>query len=194
MSIIAGLILSGGQGLRMGGQDKGLLVWQNQLMIQYAINRIHPQVDTIWINANRNLHLYQKLGHPLFSDHEELRGLGPLAGIASFVTHLPKAYSHVQIVPCDTPFLPIDLTQRLMQRLIDMQALNPSLQGIYPQTDQQGHYACAVVTRIHLKRALDYLQQGERRLHRWLAEPHGAAYSGFQAEQFINLNNHGETH
>ena len=68
---IAGLILSGGEGRRMGGVDKGLQHFQNQPLVQHVIERLSPQVDALWISANRNMSTYADFGHPVFSDAEK---------------------------------------------------------------------------------------------------------------------------
>ena len=79
---IDAIILAGGQGLRMGGHDKGLKTWQSRPLIEHVIERIAPQVDNLHISANRNLPAYQKLGYPVHTDTKP-DFLGPLAGIAA---------------------------------------------------------------------------------------------------------------
>ena len=59
---IAGIILSGGAGTRMGGLDKGLQVYQGKALIKHVIKALAPQTSTIVVCANRNLKAYQELG------------------------------------------------------------------------------------------------------------------------------------
>ena len=46
---INALILAGGQGSRMGGADKGLVLWQGRAFVDYVIDCIRPQVAHIAI-------------------------------------------------------------------------------------------------------------------------------------------------
>ncbi|MDR2711237.1 MAG: molybdenum cofactor guanylyltransferase [Burkholderiales bacterium] len=65
---ITGLILSGGQGRRVGGVDKGLLLLDHRPLIAHAVARLRPQVGALFINANRNLSRYAAFGYPVISD------------------------------------------------------------------------------------------------------------------------------
>ena len=48
---ISGVILAGGMGRRMGGQDKGLLLFEGRPLIEYLLDALSPQVSHILINA-----------------------------------------------------------------------------------------------------------------------------------------------
>ncbi|MES2635961.1 MAG: molybdenum cofactor guanylyltransferase, partial [Pseudomonadota bacterium] len=106
---ISCIILSGGRATRMGGVDKGLLRLQNQPLIQHVIKRLSPQVDEIFINANREIVQYQAFGYPVLQD-SHANFIGPLAGFSLGLQHAKHDY--VLTVPCDSPFLPMDLAQR----------------------------------------------------------------------------------
>ena len=66
--VISGLVLSGGQGRRMGGTDKGLQPFKGAPMAMHTIMRLEPQVDVVKINANRNLAAYESLGVSVLPD------------------------------------------------------------------------------------------------------------------------------
>lgn len=51
---ITGVVLAGGQGSRMGGVDKGLVMLRDKPMVEWVIERFAPQVDALIINANQN--------------------------------------------------------------------------------------------------------------------------------------------
>src|SRR6476620_9897823 len=109
-SEVTGLILAGGQGSRMGGVDKGLQVFRGKPMVAHVIERFAPQVSEILINANRNPHEYERFGHRVIA--YEIEGFaGPLAGFERGLAH--AAHDLVVTVPCDSPFLPLDLVSRL---------------------------------------------------------------------------------
>jgi len=52
------IILAGGEGRRVGGNDKGLLPYKNKRLIEHVIERMSPQVTDIVISANRNIETY----------------------------------------------------------------------------------------------------------------------------------------
>ena len=108
---VTGLILSGGLGRRMGAVDKGLQSFHGRPMVEQVIERFAPQVDKLAINANQHLDTYQDFGLPIWPD--EMQGFpGPLAGLQAGLTHCDTPY--LVTVPCDSPFLPMNLVERLM--------------------------------------------------------------------------------
>ena len=62
---ITGWVLAGGQGLRMGGADKGLQLFRGRPLVQHAIERLQPQVSQLCINANRHTADYEATGLPV---------------------------------------------------------------------------------------------------------------------------------
>ena len=97
---ITGLILAGGRAQRMGGMDKGLIPFLQKPLIEASIARLKPQVDSLIINANRNITKYAAYGYPVILD-ETPDFSGPLAGFS------------VGLKACKTPYLltsPCDLS------------------------------------------------------------------------------------
>ncbi|HEX7157112.1 MAG TPA: molybdenum cofactor guanylyltransferase MobA, partial [Burkholderiaceae bacterium] len=116
---VAGVVLAGGLGRRMGGVDKGLRPLRGKPMVQWVLERLSPQVDEVLINANRHLEEYSAFGCQVIPDR--IGGFaGPLAGLhaALSATSLPL----VATAPCDSPFLPADLVARLKQALFERRA------------------------------------------------------------------------
>lgn len=110
MSPITGLILAGGLARRMGGGDKGLRGFRGKLMVAHVIERLAPQVDGLIINTNQNREAYAAHGYPVVADVIDGYA-GPLAGL-----HAGLGACTTQLlvtVPCDSPFLPLDLVARL---------------------------------------------------------------------------------
>ena len=116
---ITGLVLAGGQGSRLDGRDKGLILLGDRSLSARVVTRFAPQVDQLLLNANRNEAAYAALGHPVIGDlrHDFP---GPLAGIAAGFARATHAL--LAIVPCDSPFLPTDLVARLYQALVQQNA------------------------------------------------------------------------
>lgn len=107
---MTGLILAGGRGTRMGGKDKGLVEFNGKPMVQHVLEALRPQVAEVLISANRNEESYRKTGCRVVSD--ALTGFaGPLAGISAGMHAVTR--SHVLVLPCDGPFVPAWLAQRL---------------------------------------------------------------------------------
>ena len=44
---ITGLVLAGGQGRRVGGQDKGRMMWGGSPLAEHALARLRPQVGAL---------------------------------------------------------------------------------------------------------------------------------------------------
>lgn len=107
---ITGVILAGGLGTRLDGDDKGLVAIDGRPMVSYVIERFAPQVNSLVINANRNLERYREFGFPVIPD---VIGdyFGPLAGIGAALAHAGSG--RVACAPCDCPFLPNDFVTRL---------------------------------------------------------------------------------
>lgn len=175
------VILAGGMARRMGGQDKGLLELNARPMIEYIIEAIAPQVDHIVINANRNLDAYRRYGYPVV---EDMMGeyFGPLVGMASAL----RACSSERIltVPCDSPFVPPVLAQRLGTALVERQA------DISVARDGERMQPVFALIRRHLLDSLiAYLEAGGRKIDTWYAE-HRVAEVDFSdwPDAFVNIN------
>jgi molybdopterin-guanine dinucleotide biosynthesis protein A len=116
MNGVTGIVLAGGQGRRMGGVDKGLQLLHGKPMVASVLARLAPQVDEIVINANQNLQTYEGFGHRVVPD--AIGGFaGPLAGLHAGLS--AASHALVLTVPCDSPFLPLDLFSRLNGKLND---------------------------------------------------------------------------
>jgi molybdenum cofactor guanylyltransferase len=178
---ISGLVLAGGQGRRMGSADKGLVRLRGQPMVRHVLDRFAPQVDEILINANRNIAEYEALGHPVIRD--QLDGFaGPLAG---FHAGLERAeHALLATVPCDSPFLPLDLVARLLEGL---EAQHADL--AVARTHDQPHPVFALVRRDVLPHLERFLAGGGRKIDAWYAtlKTVEVAFDD-EAEAFRNIN------
>ncbi len=94
------LLLAGGRGQRMGGQDKGLVLWQGQPLIAYAQRAARPLTDDLIISCNRNQQHYAGYADQLVSDGNQDFN-GPLAGIRAGLS--TARHSHLMVLPCDVP-------------------------------------------------------------------------------------------
>jgi molybdopterin-guanine dinucleotide biosynthesis protein A len=158
---ISGVILAGGQGRRMGNVDKGLQQLRGKPMVQHVLERFAPQVDEVLINANQNLDQYQALGHPVVPD--EIGGYaGPLAGLHGGLS--AAAHDLVATVPCDSPFLPLDLIARLYAALTEQQA-----DLAVARTGDQPHPVFCLTRKSVLPGLTAFLANGGRKIDAWYA-------------------------
>ena len=178
---ITAVILAGGMARRMGGQDKGLIELNGRPMIEHIIEALKPQVDSIVISANRNLEQYRQYGYPVV---EDIMGdyFGPLVGMASGLQACSS--DRILIVPCDSPFVPPVLADKLNAALLeqgaDLSVANDSerMQPVF-----------AMLSRHLLPSLLAYLDKGGRKIDTWYAE-HKMALADFSdwPDAFININ------
>lgn len=179
MPSVTGVILAGGQGRRMGGEDKGWVVFRGQPLIHHVMQCLSAQVDHLVINANRSIARYQGLGVSVLTDLDT--GFqGPLMGMATGLYHAQTDW--VLCVPCDTPDLPSDLAVRLWQAAQSAQA------PIAAAHDGERLQPAVVLLQRDLLPSLQrFLAEGGRKVERWLSLSHYVTVS-FPASHFINLN------
>lgn len=181
MNDVTGVVLAGGQARRMEGQDKGLVLLNNKPMIEYVIEALRPQVGHLLINANRNHNKYSEYGFEIVSD--ELSGYhGPLAGMASALNIIQTPY--MLTAPCDSPFIPDDLAQRLITAL---ETENADISVAHSGERMQPVF-CLMKKQL-LSSMNDFLNQGERKIDKWFKQ-HTLAIADFSdiPKTFDNLN------
>jgi len=146
----------------MEGRDKGLIELSNKPMVQWVLEAVQPQVEQVLINANRHLDQYAKFGVPVAKDC--LPGhLGPLVGLLTGLRSLKQ--DCVFMCPCDSPFLPDDMVDRLHQRLASTQS------NIAIAHDGERMQPVFCLVRASMAESLSqYLGSGERKIDRWFAK------------------------
>ena len=178
---VTAVILAGGKGRRMDGRDKGLVKLADRALIEYVIDAIEPQVETILLNANRNQDKYAIYGYPVISD--ELAGFqGPLAGFLSALNNATT--THIVTLPCDGPLLPDDLVDRLISAWITDDA---EIAVAHDGNRMQPVYALIPTS---LSASLNvFLEEGGRKIDIWY-EKHRIALADFSdcPETFRNIN------
>lgn len=181
---ITGLILAGGKGTRMGSVDKGLQLFRGVPMAQHVLQRLQPQVGALLINANQHTDTYAQLGAPVWPD--EFPGFaGPLAGLHAGLSHCDTPY--LVTAPCDSPFLPTDLVDKLSAELIAAQAdIAVALTG-EDATRQRHPVFCLLSTRLKNDLA-DYLGKGGRKMDAWFAMHRQVDVYFADEIAFVNMN------
>jgi molybdopterin-guanine dinucleotide biosynthesis protein A len=157
-----GLVLAGGQGRRMGGVDKGLQLLQGRPLVEWVIERLAPQVEEILLSANQNLERYRGFGYPVLPD--EVGGFaGPLAGLERGLAAARNDL--VLTAPCDSPFLPAQLGERLHAALTQAEA-----ELAVARTGEQAHPVFCLCRRSLHANLRDYLAAGGRKIDAWYGD------------------------
>ncbi|MDG6895317.1 molybdenum cofactor guanylyltransferase MobA [Volucribacter amazonae] len=183
---LSAVILAGGQGKRMGGVDKGLQLLQGKPLIQHILQRLQPQLPHIAINANRHLPQYAQYGYPVFND--ELAGFqGPLSGM---LTGLKRATSdYVLFVPCDCPYFPLNLVEKLSQ------AVQQGALVAYADDGQRGHPTFCLLSTQLISPLNSYLAQRQRKVLVFFQQQQAIAVDFSEQKQaFININQWQDLH
>ncbi|QKJ89109.1 molybdopterin-guanine dinucleotide biosynthesis protein A [Paramixta manurensis] len=176
---VTGVILAGGRSQRMGGEDKGLMMFRTQPLWQHVLQRLQPQVAQVVISANRHPQRYRQSGLTVIGD--TLPDFpGPLAGMLATLRAIDTEWAAFS--SCDTPFIPHDFVQRLWQEKHDAQA-------VWVRSAARDHPALALVHRDVADRLEDFLHRGERRLRLFLQQVGGRPVLFDDDERlFININ------
>jgi molybdopterin molybdotransferase len=181
---ISGLILAGGRGTRMGHVDKGLQPFGGSTMAQNVLARLQPQVTQLAINANQNLERYAVFGVPVWPD-DTPGFLGPLAGLETGLRRCSTPY--LLTAPCDSPFLPPDLAERLLavlaSRGADLAVAVTEENGV-----RQPHPVFCLLKTSLLPVLSAYLAGGGRRMDGWYGQIKVAEVLFEDADAFRNIN------
>lgn len=180
-SKITGCVLAGGRARRMGGRDKGLLLFRGRPLVSYALEALKTVTGQVIINANRNVDRYAEFGCPVVPDATGSFD-GPLAGLLSALNWAESEF--VLTVPCDSPLV----TGILLSRLVD-EFRNPDIEIAVADDGERLHPVFLLARRSVAASLERYLRRGERKIDPWLRE-HRLARTDFRdvLELFYNLN------
>lgn len=183
---VIGLLLAGGEGRRMGGQDKGMMPWRGLPMAEWVFNALSSVTSPVLVSANRSLEGYESLAPGrVFEDAAATRGQGPLAGLLRGLTEAEKLGAQAVLVcPCDTPEINPETLSALLaawQRQPDRPLVAECEGRIHPL---HGVYPVTVLARLSGR-----LSSGNRRVMGF-AESVNAAFLACPgaAEAFRNRN------
>ncbi|MCM1129404.1 MAG: molybdenum cofactor guanylyltransferase MobA [Alistipes senegalensis] len=162
---ITGLVLAGGKGTRMGSIDKGLQLFFGKPLFLHAIDRLKPQVASVFVNANRNEKQYAQAGFTVLPDMQP-DFAGPLAGFAAGLARCQTPY--LLVVPCDSPFFPDNLASKLGAALQDEKTEAAiAVTGHAPSFSLQPVFC--LMKREILPNLQAFLATGQRKIASWYA-------------------------
>jgi len=175
------VILAGGKGRRMGGYDKGLVMYKNYSLVQHVIDAISKQTRKIVINANRNLDKYASFGYPVVKDTlDDFQG--PLAGFLACMSVLKTDY--ILTLPCDGPLVSDNYLDNMLQ------ALNETCADIAVASDGQRIQPVYALIPLRLKQSLiQFMGEGGRKINLWYQQ-HEVTQVEFSTGEnfFTNIN------
>ena len=148
------VILAGGRGKRIGGNKPDRLL-AGKTLLERAIENAARYSATIAVSGGSGqFRLPDNIR--LLIDEADLNG--PIAGLAAALTFISDtAATHVMMMPCDTPFLPGNLIERLQAGIGTSTAAIACYNG-------QMHPACSLWRADAARYLPEYIEQGRRSL------------------------------
>ena len=175
------VIIAGGRAQRMGRKNKGLLNLAGRPLLAHVLERVRGQTRRIALNANADLAAYQEFGIPVFTDEPGLAE-GPLRGVLAALAHTDTPW--ILTVPCDAPYLPIDLASRLF----DAVAASGKLLAV-PHDGTRLQSLCMLMHRQLHSELQRYFLEGGQAIKTWIRQTdHVQVDFQHEAGAFANLN------
>jgi molybdopterin-guanine dinucleotide biosynthesis protein A len=151
-----GIILCGGQSLRMG-RDKGLMKLDARTWAQTAIDKIAALNIPVKISVNKQQHTeYAAMfsTDDLITDNEALQLKGPLLGLLS--CHLSFTSENLMVLACDMPLM--DTT--LLTALINQYQQQPTADAYVFTNDGEREPLCGIYTAKGLASIISLMKNG----------------------------------
>jgi molybdopterin-guanine dinucleotide biosynthesis protein A len=130
------VILAGGLNSRMGGTNKAFLEVGGKTILERLLHALSGPFEEILL-VTRKPELYKDLPVRVVTDIYDARS--SLTGIHAGLKHCRSDYAF--IVPCDAPFIQIDLINYLLNQI------DPELDVIVPVIDDHYEPLCAIYSK-----------------------------------------------
>lgn len=150
-----GVILAGGDGMRLGQGPKAMVNLAGRALIDHVIARVAPQLLKLAIGVRAPTPWSDTLGCEVITD--DAINAGPLAGVAAALTWARKIDPTVQAVltcPTDIPFVPLDLAARLQQHFIE------NVDVVVASSNGRKHHLAALWRTTLAERLNNHLRAG----------------------------------
>ncbi len=169
----------------MGGQDKPLLLWHDQPLVDYVLASVPAWMPKL-ISANRSIPQYTKRASVVRDITANVPGAsGPLVGVLAGLQACQTEW--LLVAPGDSP----QLTPAWWQHLAAPQTANAAASASQPRVvfdgtrQQHLHMLLPVSCETQLRR---YLLQGGYAVHIWLEDMQALPVPFSDATQFGNFN------
>ncbi|MHA2938343.1 molybdenum cofactor guanylyltransferase MobA [Vibrio sp. RC27] len=182
---ITWVILAGGRGQRMSGQDKGLLQVGDSCLVELIVNELQRQIlaenrsEYLLINANRNIATYQKYAEVVTDLNDQFQG--PLSGMLAALMHTKTEW--IAVIPCDSPNIPLQYVEKMVSATDTESDVLVAFDGEHVQP------VFCLIRRSIQSKLEEFLRQGERKV--------GLFFRNMQADRidfsdnpelFVNIN------
>ena len=172
------LVLCGGMGSRMRGQDKPLLTYRGKAMVDHVIASA-PGLP-IWISANRNLEQYAERA-PVFTDREVSSDIAsPLNGLLGGLARCETDW--LLVIPGDSPELPPSWWHPMAD------ALEEAENGLVAHDGQRQQNLHLIIHRRTATLLRPYLKEGRGEVWRFLQQVRIEPFTVPHPEWFKNVN------
>lgn len=180
-----GVVLVGGRSRRMAGVNKALQNLAGRPLLSHVITRIQGQCSGVYLSVESIDPLWERFGLPQIAD-TQAGSNGPLGGVLAALEAIKQQSDWLLLVPCDAPFLPLDLAKCLSQLA---QAEQSSAALVAYQDQWQPTFS---LWRVDLLPALRTAveEQGQRGLKEFLLTQSPAVldWPEQQPSPFFNIN------
>lgn len=186
MPSLSAIILAGGEGRRMGGLDKGLVLYQHKPLVQWVKEALPNSVKQLVISCNRHPQDYAKYGQTIHDLPSDFTYGGALSGI---LAALPLCqHDWVIITPCDLIYYPTDFAQVAWIALSKHLQQNPQASKIAVAHDGERRQNLCLL--IHKSESADLINalKTSRAVHDWLDARQALDIPWPNAQAFLNIN------
>lgn len=183
------IILAGGLGRRMNYQQKGLMLLNQRPLVAHMLEKLSPYTQNIVISANKELANYAVYNFPVVEDLADYALRGPLAGLYSAMMNFANDIEYIQILPCDTPYIPDDLVLDFYNYL----KANPKKEMVIASTPNKKHPVIMQCRRSVIAKLQNYLDD-PRELNRVMSFIKRCDYGVIMyrdSDKFKNINEPG---
>ncbi|MYM63083.1 NTP transferase domain-containing protein [Pseudomaricurvus sp. HS19] len=165
------------------GSNKALLAWGNVRLVDHLLGLLQSQCRQVLVSTNTVIDALPATV-PQLSD--TITDAGPLGGVLTGLEWLQQYSTDEWLLSCavDTPGIPADLLASLIR------AWESGSGVVVPVYQQRLHPTCSLWHRSVASQLRRYLEDGERRMLRFLdSTSHSlAAFDDRDGDPFINLN------
>ncbi len=178
LSNVGGLILAGGRSSRFGG-DKAAADLAGKALMDHVIDRLSPQCAALAISGDS----VSREGLVRLVDDPALAS-GPLAGICAGLNWASsEGFDWLVTAPCDTPFLPETMVERLVAASHDA-----SVNMAMCVTADGQHPLCAIWRPILVEPLTEALKSAHPPVRGFAAQCGAAQVDFDDARSFMNVN------
>ncbi len=169
----------------MGGNNKALQHLAGKPLISHVIERLQPQCSSLYLSVEERSAVWEDFGLPQIAD-VQAGSNGPLGGVLGAMEYLHGQPEWLLLAPCDSPFLPLNLAEQLLELATAKQSVTAlvSYKGQWQPTFSLWHREVLP----DLRKAV--MRQGQKGLKEFLhtQSPAVLPWQEQQPSPFFNIN------